>query len=294
MASKFATSTNKSSDIFHDFACSICEDNDIRTEGQFNCGECSKSYCGECVVFHNGMFRRHALLGRINVDKWVGQRETLARCDLHPEEIIKMECQKHSKLCCHLCAILNHRKDDCSISLVQDLARDIHKMAVLKQLPANVSKLTAMLKQVIEDRKRSKNSLEVSRKSILTKIKALRNRLNQLLNELEENTVEQMDSVLTNLDGSLQKDIDSCTHMYDQLKVFMDKIQESGMDNKPNSYIGLRKCEDKIKEAKSLLQDMLPKPETKVSFKADTQAELVLSELKTLGTIQNVSEVLAG
>ncbi|XP_052768146.1 tripartite motif-containing protein 66-like [Mya arenaria] len=158
------------------------------------------------------MFKKHAVLGRKDVDKWVGQGDSLARCELHPEEIIKMECQDHHQLCCHLCVALNHRLCR-SISLVEDLARGIPKMADFKQLPTTMSKLTSSLNQVIEDRKMNKNSLQVSGESILAKIKSLRDTLNRLLNELERKTVEQMESVLADLDRSLQKDIDSCKHI---------------------------------------------------------------------------------
>ncbi|XP_052768811.1 uncharacterized protein LOC128209039 isoform X1 [Mya arenaria] len=126
---------------------------------------------------------------------------------------------------------------------------------------------------------------------MLTQIKDLRDTLNQLLDQLEKGTKEEMNNVLGDLDGSLQRDIESCTHMHDQLKALMDKIQDSGEDNEPNSHIGHRNCIEKIREANYLLHGMLHKPEMKVSFQADTLAREVLSQLKTLRTIQKVQSV---
>ncbi|WAR19782.1 hypothetical protein MAR_001620, partial [Mya arenaria] len=173
-----------------------------------------------------------------------------------------------------------------SISMISDLARDIHKMTDFKQLPAKVAKVLASLNQVGEARKKNQSSLKASGKSILTKIKNLRKTLNKLLDEIEKKTVEAMDSVLVDLDGSIQKDIDQSVHLHDQLEALMDTIQTRGDDSESSSYIGYRRCQDKIAEVNSLLKQMSTRPEATITFQPDTQSEQLLSELKTLGYIE--------
>ncbi|XP_052768074.1 uncharacterized protein LOC128208557 [Mya arenaria] len=127
------------------------------------------------------------------------------------------------------------------------------------------------------------NSLKASGKSILTKIKNLRKTLNKLLDEMEKKTVKEMDSVLAELNGSLQKDIDRCNNLHDHMKALLDTIPARGEDSESSSYIGYRKCQDKIAEVNSLLKQMSTRPEATITFKLNTQAEQLLSELKTLG-----------
>ncbi|WAR12011.1 TRI33-like protein, partial [Mya arenaria] len=217
MASKHTKSFKDSmaSDLIHDFVCSPCHEDKLNTEAKHFCRDCSKYYCDKCLTFHSKIHKQHTVLGRKDVDKWVGQGDSLISCDLHPQEVIKLLCEDHAEMCCLLCVSLNHRMCK-SISLISDLAKGVYKMANFKQLPCRVAKVTTSLNQVREVKKKNQGSLKTSGKSMLTKITDLRKSLNQLLDELEKRTVKQMDSVLSDLDVTLQKDIDSCTLIHDQ------------------------------------------------------------------------------
>ncbi|WAR19754.1 hypothetical protein MAR_001592, partial [Mya arenaria] len=174
-------------------------DDNLNTEAKYFCGNCSKYYCNKCLIFHAKVLKEHIVLGRTDVDKWVGQGDALLTCDLHPRKVLELLCEDHAELCCNLCVSLNHRMCQ-SISLISDVARGIHKMDDFKQLPAKVTKVLSSLNKAGKARKRNQNSLKASGKSILTKIKNLRKMLNELLDEIEKKTVEEMDSVLAYLD----------------------------------------------------------------------------------------------
>ncbi|WAR04269.1 TRI33-like protein, partial [Mya arenaria] len=287
MASRHRTSWTDSvliaSDEIHDFSCSVCKDDNLNIEANHSCGDCAKYYCDKCLIFHAKIHKRHVVLGRNDVDKWVGQGDALVTCDLHPPKILELLCEDHAELCCHLCVSLNHRMCR-SISLISDLAKGIHSMDDFKQLPANVTKVTASLNQVSEARKKNQNSMNSSGKSMLTKIKTLRSSLNEVLDELEKRTEVQMNSVLADLDGSLQKDIDHCDFLHDQLNALLDSVQLQTKES--NSFIGFRKCKDKMAEANSILREMDNKQEATITFQPDTRVQQLLSDLKALGTIQ--------
>ncbi|WAR04270.1 hypothetical protein MAR_019639, partial [Mya arenaria] len=227
MASKHKPLTNSlinASDEIHDYSCSVCKDNNLNIEAKYFCGDCSKYYCDKCLIFHAKIHQRHVVLGRKYVAKWMGHGDALVTCDLHPPKVLELLCEDHAELCCSHCVPLNHRMCG-SISLISDLAKGIHKMTDFKQLPANVTHVGARLNQVSEARKKNQNSLKTSGSSILTKIKSLRFSLNKVLDELKKRTVEQMDSVLADLNESLQKDIDHCDLLQDQLKALLDTVE---------------------------------------------------------------------
>ncbi|XP_052815205.1 uncharacterized protein LOC128242174 isoform X1 [Mya arenaria] len=297
MASKhtksFKDSMSMASDLIHDFVCSPCQEDKLNTEAKYFCGDCSKYYCDKCLTFHSKIHKQHTVLGRKDVDKWLGQGDALISCDLHPQEVIKLLCEDHAEMCCHLCVSLNHRMCR-SISLISDLAKGIYKKADYMQLPSMVAKVTTSLNQVKEVRKKNQGSLKTSCKSMLTKITDLRKSLNRLLDELEKKTVEQMDSVLADLDNTLQKDIDSCTSIHDRLKALLDTIQAQGKDDESSSYIGFRKCEEKMAEANNLHQEMSTKPELTVTFQSDTRVTQLLCDIKTLGKILGNPETPTG
>ncbi|XP_052817505.1 uncharacterized protein LOC128243660 [Mya arenaria] len=294
MASKLTGSLKDSmsmaSDLIHDFVCSPCQEDKLNTEAKYFCRDCSKYYCDQCLTFHSKIMKQHAVLGYEDVDKWGGRGDTLISCDLHSSKVIELLCEDHAEMCCQFCVTLNHRMCR-SINLISDLAKDIHKMADFKQLPSKVANVTTSLNQIREVRKKNQGSLKTSGKSMLTKIKDLRTSLNKLLDEMEKKTVEQMDSVLANMDDTLQKDIDSCTSIHDQLKALMDTIQAQSKDDEPSSYIGFRKCEKKMAEANSLLQELSTKPELTATFKPETTITKLLSDFNTLGNVLENSEI---
>ncbi|WAR12982.1 TRI33-like protein, partial [Mya arenaria] len=297
MASKhtksFKDSMSMASDLIHDFVCYPCQEDQLNTEAKYFCADCSKYYCDKCLTFHTKILKQHAVLGRKDVDKWEGHHGTLISCDLHPQEVIKLLCEDHAEMCCHLCVSLNHRMCR-SISLISDLAKGVYNMADFTQLPSMVAKVTTSLNQVKEVRKKNQGSLKTCGKSMLRKITDLRKKLNQLLDELEKRTVEQMDSLLTDLDDTLQKDIDSCSNIHNLLKALLETIQAQGKKNESSVYIGFRKCEEKMEEANSLLQEMSTKPELTVTFLPDTRVTQLLSDMQTLGKIQGYRETQSG
>ncbi|WAR19796.1 hypothetical protein MAR_001634, partial [Mya arenaria] len=288
MASKHRTSLNDSvlnaSDQIHDFSCSVSQSLflNLNTEAKYFCGNCFKYFCDKCLTLHAKPLKEHSVMSRKDLDKWVGQGDALLTCGLHPSKVLELHCTDHAELCCNLCVSLNHRMCR-SISLISDQASGIHKKADFKQLPAKVTKVLEILNNVGEAGKKNMNSLKASGKSILTKIKNLRKTLNKLLDEMEKKTVKEMDSVLAELNGSLQKDIDRCNNLHDHMKALLDTIPARGEDSESSSYIGYRKCQDKIAEVNSLLKQMSTRPEATITFKLNTQAEQLLSELKTLG-----------
>ncbi|XP_052818062.1 uncharacterized protein LOC128244087 [Mya arenaria] len=293
MASKhtksFKDSMEMASDLIYDFVCSPCQEDKLNTEAKYFCGDCSKYYCDKCLPFHSKILKQHTVLGRRDVDKWLGQGDALILCDLHPQEVIKLLCEDHAEMCCHLCVSLNHRMCR-SISLISDLAKGVYKMADFKQLSSNVAKITTSLNQEREVRKKNQCSLKTSGKSMLTKITDLRKSLNQLLDELEKKTVKQMDSVLADLDVTLQKDIDSCALIHNQLNALLNTIKAQAKDNEPSSYNDFWMCEEKMAEANSLLQEMSTKPELTATFQSDTRVTQLLSNMHSLGKIQGYQE----
>ncbi|XP_052797442.1 uncharacterized protein LOC128229690 [Mya arenaria] len=262
------------SDLIHDCSCSLCKDDYHNTEAKYFCGDCSKYYCDKCLTFHAKVHKEHIVLGRKDVNKWSGKGDAIYMCDLHPSKVMELHCDDHDELCCHLCVSLNHRMCR-SITLISDLARGNNQPDPGER----------------RQKEKKQNSLKASGKSMLTKVKALRTSLNQLLDELEKRTVEEIDSVLADLDGSLQKDIDACTNIHDQLKALLDTVQAKDDDSESTFYIGYRKCQDKMTEANRLLQDMSTKQKMTVIFQPSTNALQLLSDLKTLGHMKGNAEI---
>ncbi|WAR26335.1 TIF1A-like protein [Mya arenaria] len=112
MASNFEPSIQSCCDFIYDFSCSPCEENGFNTEAHHYCTQCTKYYCENCVSKHNGLYQKHAVLGREDVKKWEaapGVVDSLMRCVRHNGEELKLVCGDHDQLCCQICVAVEHR-----------------------------------------------------------------------------------------------------------------------------------------------------------------------------------------
>ncbi|WAR26041.1 TRI33-like protein [Mya arenaria] len=166
MASKFDSSLQNSSDLIHDFTCSPCEEDGLNSEAQSFCVECSKYYCSRCEPKHDGLFKRHSVLGRKDVGKWTPLPHTivddLERCERHPREALKMFCKDHDQLCCHVCVSVDHRHSSV-IQHIPDIARGIFDKPELKQLPQQVGNIQSHIRKLQDSSKRKQQSIKESR-----------------------------------------------------------------------------------------------------------------------------------
>ncbi|XP_052781494.1 uncharacterized protein LOC128218025 [Mya arenaria] len=293
MASKFESSIQRGCDFIHDFVCSPCEEDRLNTEAQYFCNQCTKYYCVNCVPVHNKLFKRHSVLDRKDVKKWAaapGTVDVLERCERHPGEALKLICGDHDQLCCHVCVAVDHRLCS-SIQHIPDVARDIRKDPGFRQLPQQVAVLRKQIEDMKNDRKKNSSSLRKTRTAIVDEIKAIRKMINGMLDKMEKTTVQELDRLVADQEMSIKKDMESCTQMHDELKNIIDDIQSKDSSGEPPLYIGFKKCEEKIKQAKEILQNMSSVVKYDLTFRKHNGIEDNLSSMKTFGEL-NESNVL--
>jgi len=110
--SKFSATLEHGSDLVYDYSCLSCSEDGRNSEATHFCQDCEQCFCDACIILHNRIMKRHAVLGRKDVAKWstatalVGP---IARCEKHSQETIKLECLDHQQLCCHVCISIDHK-----------------------------------------------------------------------------------------------------------------------------------------------------------------------------------------
>ncbi|XP_052778775.1 uncharacterized protein LOC128216245 [Mya arenaria] len=287
MASNFESFIQRGCDFIHNFACSACEEDGLNTEAQHFCNQCTKYYCDNCVPVHNKLYKRHTVLDRKDVKKWAaapGMVDVLERCERHPGEALKLVCGDHDQLCCHVCVAVDHRQCS-SIQHIPDVARGIRKDPGFRQLPQQVAVLRKQIEDMKNDRKKTSSSLRKTRTAIVDEIKAIRKKINDILDKMEKTTVQELDRLVAHQEQSIKKDMESCTQMHDELKNIIDDIQSKDSSGEPPLYIGFRKCEEKIKHANEILQNMSNVVKYNITFRKHNGIEGNLSSMETFGEL---------
>ncbi|XP_052782026.1 uncharacterized protein LOC128218399 [Mya arenaria] len=293
MASNFESSIQRGCDFIHDFACSPCEEDGLNTEAQHFCSQCTKLYCDNCVPVHNKLYKRHTVLDRKDVMKWMAAPGTvgaLERCMIHPGEALKLVCIDHDQLCCHVCVALDHRHCS-SIQHIKDVAKGIRKEPEFRQLPQKVADLRKQIDDMKDSRKKNETSLRKTRAAIVDEIKTIREEFNDILDRIEKTTVQEMDSLIAKHEKSIKKDIETSTQINDALKSIMDAIQINDSSGEPSLYIGFRKCEENIKQANEIVQKMSTVKTYNITFRKYIGID-DLSSIKTFGEL-NESNITA-
>ncbi|XP_052768016.1 uncharacterized protein LOC128208494 [Mya arenaria] len=82
----------------------------------------------------------------------------------------------------------------------------------------------------------------------------------KILDKLEKKTVEHLDGLVEGLE-TINDDIECCANMNDQLKAMTEKLQQiTGKHKETNYFIGFRKCQNKLNEVKSRMQEIQKMP----------------------------------
>ncbi|XP_052253209.1 uncharacterized protein LOC127859742 [Dreissena polymorpha] len=284
------------SDMVQDFLCSTCEEKKLEESADYYCESCVKFFCSKCIDLHSQLFTQHSPHGRGDMKKWPVAKKVedfLLKCDVHKEENNDMFCKDHSQLCCNKCAILSHRTCK-TVILLSDLVKNTP--TDLKQVSVTIQTTLAQLKELQENQEDSIQSLLSSYFEQLHKIQEYRKKIIADLNKLEQKTMQELKDTLTKLQAPLERDIDKCSTLQDELKQLGEAIHDIGDKNKQElSLIASIKCKDKIQQFEKYQKENFVEVKSSISFQPNNEIVEYLSKLSGLGTLtvmQNPDKVM--
>ncbi|XP_052781446.1 uncharacterized protein LOC128217997 [Mya arenaria] len=287
MASYFESSILRSCDFIYEFSCSPCENKGSNTEAHHYCTQCKKYYCQNCVSKHNGLYQKHAVLGRKEVKKWEaapGVTDALERCGVHPGKALKLVCGNHDQLCCSVCVAIDHRQ--CSkIQQIPDVAKGIQRNIEFQQIPKKIAELQKQFELMKEARLKNTTSLKKTRAAISDEIKTIRKKINEILDKIEKTALQDLDGMITEFEKNLKEDIETCDKMTIELQNMITTFQTKAKSSESKSYIAYRKSQDMISQANDHLRGISVIECYNVTFQANNLIEELLSSITTFGAI---------
>jgi len=174
------------------------------------------------------------------------------------------------------CAVVKH---------IPDVAKGIRKNSEFIRLPKQVNQVKQTLERLRKIRQTRKTKLDISSEKVLGQVRSLRHDVNTLIDNLEANTVAELDELKSSLEKQIQKDVDIITDTRKELMTIMDDIKESRDKNESSSFIGFKKCKDILTEARSTIQSMEMATEVQPVFQPYTGILDHLSSLTNLGEL---------
>ena len=176
---------------------------------------------------------------------------------------------------------------------IPDVAKGFSRDKAFQAILSNIDKLMKQLKQLIAGRTRNKESLIETCSEIILSIKATRQQLDEILNQLEMKTIEEMDRLMLSLNNTMKAQIDNCNGLYEEMNNIQDTIGErSGQISDTLAFISHKRCKEKICEAKNLLQSLVEE-DYDMKFTPAEEIEQALTGLQVLGTMTITPELTA-
>ncbi|KAH3880215.1 hypothetical protein DPMN_004125 [Dreissena polymorpha] len=119
----------------------------------------------------------------------------------------------------------------------------------------------------------------------LKEIKALRKKINDSLDLLENSTLKELDKLLATMRTSIQADIKKCTESVQNMTCVQDDWLNVKDKNEVIHFIKYRKCLEQSLKTKTILQGMATTQAMTLTFNPDTTIKKNLATLSGLGQI---------
>ncbi|CAB4019298.1 tripartite motif-containing 2-like isoform X3, partial [Paramuricea clavata] len=201
-------------------ACSRCQDPAIN-----HCASCEIFLCKKCSELHDSWpaNKNHNVLSLqevSNPEREVEMRSKLY-CMKHKDKVLEIYCETCKELCCMLCLLLNHQKQNHSCVAVCEVAQKQRetlqsrcstfdeKLSEGKKALSNISKVMDALEKNVKTAKD-----QIKEQKVILKIVA------EKLDERAEKMNEEVDKIYGELHSELSK-------QHDEMKDYLDEVQAS-------------------------------------------------------------------
>ncbi|KAH3704140.1 hypothetical protein DPMN_079195 [Dreissena polymorpha] len=163
----------------------------------------------------------------------------------------------------------------------------------LKQVSVTIQTTLAKLKDLQENQEDSLQSLLSSYDEQLHKIQENCKKLIADLNKLEQKTKQKLKDTLTKLQAPLERDINKCATLQDELKQLGDAIHVIGDKSKQElSLIASIKCQDRIQQFEKYQKENFVEVKSLINFQHNIEIVQYLSKLSGLGRIEHITQTL--
>ncbi|WAR03983.1 hypothetical protein MAR_010541 [Mya arenaria] len=289
MMTEFYDSTDTTSDVVHDYTCTVCEERELNAEARIYCAKCLTRYCGPCNQHHAHLFAKHEVLDRTALDRWgvVRSRVGIETCTEHMGREVEMFCVDHEALCCAVCVTVAHRSCK-NVKYLPIAAKGIREKEGFKSMPQRVNELMVALEEIKQDRVKSSDDIGATEGRILSSIEEFQVRINLTIERLKVNTIESMAGLTGASYDGIRTDVQTCNVFLERFEKYMKAMQSTCSKSEAGCFTCYMHCLDCVTEATSFVKSSR-NAKFDVSFEVDSTIEEFLNSLKSFGEFKTMT-----
>lgn len=291
--------------------CSSCIRNNKTSLAEKFCVECQEYFCTLCVQMHGNfsLLANHSLLeingvivknNNTNCEEEKNDSSSVTsqpltdspllqlpteRCSKHPAKVIDMYCKTHDTVGCSVCFAPHYRTCD-DIHYIPEIVENFFNP---KDLEKSVSELTTWkekLQSLVEACITAAKQLKKMKTTCLAALKSFRIEINEILDDLETETVEEIEHKYSELEKRLNHDRENINTALISVQTRLEQLNVNDK-NKSVLFVSQSICKN-LASAADILCKTVGKPtnKAKLYFKGDFSIKSYLNRVSSLGSVR--------
>ena len=200
--------------------CSRCHDPAIN-----HCASCEIFMCKKCSESHDSWLKNHDVLSvqeLVDPDGQVKMRSKFY-CMKHKDKVLEIYCETCQELCCMLCVLLNHQKENHSCVAVSEVTKK--QRGTLPSSCIILDEKLSEVKEAVNNICEVMKSLEKNAKTAKDQIKNQKENILKIAAEKFDERADKMNEEVSEVYGELHSEL---SKQQDEIKDYLDnKVQPS-------------------------------------------------------------------
>lgn len=274
-----------------DHVCTPCSREHKEVEATQYCPDCNEKLCTFCTAQHKKflLLKAHKMVDISQMpvkDEPKEEKEKVTEfCEHHHGKLLDLYCQEHDEVGCTACIAINHK--ECAEPVyVTKASRGITKTTLPKEMKDEIGRVKKDLFLLKLRRTGDKQRYTKQRDGILASIQALRGRLNEILDRLEEGVKEKMQEKFDADMNELKHDLSRCDDAIMALDAALKKL---GTKQEAELFINMKRDGKRTLERGEFVLVAVTEHlgQEEIRFEIDESIEEWMKNLNSLGKFEH-------
>ena len=279
-----------SSDEVVQHACGPCKDDGETKEANYLCEICKVHLCFDCRNDHK-QFKATKSHSIISAHLTTGQGSATAKkvfailCSCNQKRAVEVYCEKHVEVICPTCETVKHR--NCKTCLIKDkVTKDTQRK--LKELMYKAKTLKTEMENCKKDGEANRKKFEYKTEECRKEITAFRREINMILDKLEKETLENLNTRANQQLQAIEKQITAIAASIQALDTDLDIIESADKTNRDEvMFAAYATMSKSISDYDELVHDIRTDMQLpKLEFRKSNKLIDVLKSVEGLGSVE--------
>ena len=271
--------------------CGPCKDDGETKEAKYRCEFCKINLCFDCRNDHKTFkaTKNHSVVSTQGTGSTSAQRTFAILCTCDQKRAVEVYCEKHAEVICPICETIKH--STCKTCPITDkITKDTKKK--LKEAVDKAKRLKASMESCKQDGEATCKILDGNTEQCRNEVTAFRREINKILDNLEKEILENLDTSANQQRQAIEKRIAALTASLHDLIIDLDITDTANKTNRDEIMFSANvKLSKKVLEYEQMILDIRNgMQQSKLEFRKNTTLIDMLKNKECLGRVTGLTK----